>query len=73
MEWLLGCFDRVTAEHLRIGAAWLLVMISLLWVLAFAKVVAPDEPPWVLHLSLGAFWVSVATLLIATDLEKGQR
>ena len=69
MEWLLGWFDRVTSEALRILSAWLLLATTLLWVLAAFKVVGASEPPFVLHLSIAAIWFSVATLLIATDLE----
>jgi hypothetical protein len=69
MEFLLGWFDRITSEVLRIISAWLLVVTTLLWVLAAFKVVGASEPPFVLHLSIAAIWFSVATLLIATDLE----
>lgn len=70
MEWLLGWFDRITPEHLRIAAAWLIVITTVLWVLCLARVLGASEPPLVLHLSLAALWFSVATLLVATDLEK---
>lgn len=69
LEWLLGWFDRITSEHLRIGAAWLLVLTTALWVACAFKVLGADEPPLVLHLSVAAIWISTATLLVATDLE----
>jgi hypothetical protein len=70
MEWLLGLFDKITAEQQRIAAAWVLVLTTLWWGAALFKLIARDEPFTVLHLSFAAFWVSSATLLVATDIEK---
>jgi len=70
MEWLLGAFDRVTSDHLRVASAWMLVLTTLMWLAAVFGVIGASEPPFVLHLSIAAIWFSVATLLVATDIEK---
>jgi hypothetical protein len=70
MAWILWLFDKITSEQLRIGSAWIVFVSTLLWIAAFAGLIGQDEPPLVLHLSIGAVWFSAATLLIVTDLEK---
>jgi hypothetical protein len=72
MEPLLAFFDKITAEQLRIFAAWVFVLTSLWWIAALFRIIAKEEPFNVLHLSFAAFWVSAFTLLVATDLEKKQ-
>jgi hypothetical protein len=48
----------------------MLVLTTLMWLAAVFGVIGASEPPFVLHLSIAAIWFSVATLLVATDIEK---
>ena len=70
MEPLLGLLDRITAEGLRIFAAWVLVLTTLWWLPALFRLIARGEPFNTLHLSFAAFWVSSFTLVVVTEVNK---